>query len=87
MATCRYRFGRDKRNVTGFMSRNRASTDALSALSQWSSAQAGREHMLMVDEDEQVVVDLSWNDVDFSAGSDLDAACLRFGVSRTHVES
>lgn len=49
--TGRYRFGRDGRNVTGFMSGNRASTDMLSAMSQWSSAQSGREYMVVVDED------------------------------------
>lgn len=51
MPTGRYRFGRDGRNVTGFMSGNRASTDMLSAMSQWSSAQSGREYMVVVDED------------------------------------
>jgi hypothetical protein len=87
MGIGRYRFTRDGRGVAGFMSPNRPSTDALSALSVWSGAQQGREHVVVIDEDEQLVADLSWREADSSAGPDLDSACLKVGVNRSYVSS
>lgn len=87
MGIVRYRFTRDRSNVTGLVSGNRASTDALGALSVWCGAQQGREYVVVIDEDEQLVVDLSWSEADSSAGPDLDSACLKLGVSRSYVGS
>lgn len=87
MSIGRYRFTRDGRNIAGLMSGNRASTDALGALSLWSSAQQGRDYVVVADEDEQLVADLSWSEADSSAGPDLDSACLKLGVNRSYVGS
>jgi hypothetical protein len=85
MGIGRYRFTRDGRNVTGLMSPNYPSTDALGALNEWSGTQKGRRQVVVIDQDEQLVADLSWSDADSSAGPDLDSACLKFGVNRSYV--
>lgn len=74
-------------SVEGFLSSNSPSTDALSAVSVWSNSQSARSHTVRIDEDELLVVELSWDEADASAGSDLDEACRRFGVSRSYVQS
>jgi len=81
-----YRLARGN-SIEGFLSSNRPSTDALSAVSVWSNSQSERSHTVRVDEDELLVVELSWSEADASAGSDLDEACRRFGVSRSYVQS
>jgi len=86
MASGRYKFVRDGKNVTGFLSANRASTDALGALGAWSGAQSDRGYTVVIDEDEQLLADLSWSEVDSSAGPDLDCECFKFGLSRIYVD-
>lgn len=87
MGTGHYRFTRDGRNFKGFISSNESSTDALQALSIWSGAQQGRGYIVAIDEDEQLLANLSWTDTDSSAGPDLDSACLKLGVNRFYVDS
>lgn len=84
MPIASYRLVRSN-NVEGFLSSNRPSTDALNALNVWANTQSDRSYTVRVDEDELLVIELNWNDADASAGSDLDKACHRFGVDRSHV--
>lgn len=68
-----YRFKRN--NISGFMSHNRASTDAIKALEQWCNVHEGRKYKVMVDEDAFIIAQLFWNDKDNEAGPDLIATC------------
>ena len=72
-------------SIEGFMSSNRPSTDALKAVSDWCNGRSERIYTVRVDEDELLVVELSWSEADASAGSDLDKACHTFGVDRSYV--
>jgi hypothetical protein len=83
MPNAQYRFTR-KDGIEGFLSKNRPSTDALGALHMWREGRAEREFTVQVDEDEQLVAELSWNEADGSAGQELDAACGKLGVTRTY---
>ncbi len=85
MPTARYKFVRDV-GVEGFLSRNRPSTDALSAVSHWSSGATGRSHVVQVDEDDRLIADLTWSEADQTAGPDLDNLCRGVGVVRSHVQ-
>lgn len=85
MATARYKFVRDT-STKGFLSSNRASTDALSAVSTWSSGATGRTYTVQIDEDDTLVVDLTWSETDRTAGADLDDSCRSVGVDRSHVQ-
>jgi len=85
MPTARYKFVRDN-SMKGFLSGNRPSTDALGALSIWTSGAPGRSHAVQIDEDDNLVVDLTWGEIDHSAGADLEDSCRRFGVDRSHVQ-
>lgn len=83
MPKARYRFSRSD-SIKGFLSKNRPSTDALGALAVWQDGHADRDFSKHIDEDEQLVAELSWNESDDSAGPSLDDACSKFGVARTH---
>lgn len=83
MPKSRYRFSRSD-SMEGFLSRDRPSTDALKVLAIWRDDHAGRNFSKEVDEDEQLVAALSWNDSDDLAGPSLDKACRKFGVMCTH---
>ena len=85
MPTARYKFVRDPSNVTGLMSSQRPSTNAVNALLAWSNAAAGRSYTEAVDEDESLVADLTWTDSDEESGPSSEGACLRFGVERSYV--
>ena len=85
MPTARYKFERDT-SVKGFLSSNRASTDALGAVSTWSTSAAGRSYAVQIDEDDALVADLTWSETDLAAGTDLNNSCHSFGVDRTHVQ-
>ena len=82
-----YSFVRSNSSIKGFLSPNRPSTDAISALENWSNNQSQRSYTVLVDEDERLVAELSWNESDASAGSDLEEACRRFGVDRSYEQS
>lgn len=85
MPSGRYKFVRD--NVRGFLSSNRPSKDALSAVSIWSSTQPQRSYDTVVNEDEQLLADISWRESDVSAGQDLDENCRKFGVEYSFVQT
>lgn len=82
----KWTFERDTRSSAGFLSRNRASTDALSALSRWEAQRLGRSHDIERDGDDEIVVSLSCDASDASAGADLDALCLSVGVCRRQTD-
>jgi len=84
MPTARYKFVRDT-SVGGFLSQNRPSTDALGAVTKWESSASGRSHHVRVDEDDHLVADLTWGEMDRSAGTDLENACREFGVDPRFV--
>lgn len=87
MPSGRYRFVRNSNSTKGFLSSNRPSTDALSVVNIWSNAQPQRSYAILIDEDEQLLVDLSWSESDVSAGPDLEETCYKFGVERSYVQS
>ncbi len=84
MPTARYRFTRAS-GVTGFLSANRASTDALNALIVWSTRQPGRSYVKTLDEDDLLEADLTWHESDDAAGPELDGSCHEVGVTRSFV--
>jgi hypothetical protein len=83
MPNARYSFRRGK-GLSGFFSTHRASTDALNALQVWVES-AGRSYEVLEDEDDELVVDLSFNESDASAGPDLDQASEKYGVERAYI--
>ena len=85
MPTARYKFVRDN-GVEGFLRSNRPSTDALGAVSAWSHGATGRSHVVQIDEDDHLVVDLTWSEADRTAGPDLSDLCRRFGINRFQVQ-
>jgi hypothetical protein len=87
MPTARYKFSRDTTSMKGFQSGNRASTDAINALSEWSNAVVSRSYEVQFEEDETLVADITWNETGSTAGKNLDDLCCRFGVTRSHVPS
>lgn len=87
MPSGRYKFVRKNSSVEGFVSRNRPSTDALNAVNIWSNAQPQRSFTILVDEDEQLVADLTWSETDSSVGPSLDSACDKFGIERSYVQT
>lgn len=82
-----YKFVRKDNSIEGFMSRNRPSTDALNALHIWSNVRSQRGFAVLVDEDEQLTANLSWNEADTSAGASLEAVCDECGVERFYVQT
>ena len=85
MPTARYKFFRDT-SMRGFLSGNRASTDAINAVSDWSNAASGRSYELQSEEDETVVVDIMWSELDYTADVNLDDFCRKRGVTRSYVQ-
>jgi len=81
MPLAEYRFVRN-RNVSGFLSENRPSTDALNALERWHTGNNGRSYDIKHDEDEFLIAQLFWQEGDADACSDLDTACCQSGVVR-----
>jgi hypothetical protein len=86
MPTARYKFVRSGTSIKGFASLNSASTDALNAVSTWSGAQPGRSMKIVLDDDAQLVAELTWSNDDSVAGPNLDDECDRFGVERTFIQ-
>ena len=80
MPTGCYSFTRSK-SIEGLFSKNRESTDALSALDEWSSKQTERRFEILED-NETLLARLSWSESDKNARQDLNNACLRCGVER-----
>lgn len=80
MPSANYRFNRSK-DISGFLRKNRASTDATNALEEWRVARSGRTYEVVIDNDD-LVARLSWEDNDKEAGPDLDGQCSKVGVER-----
>ena len=87
MPSGRNKFVRKSNSVEGFVSKNRPSTDALNVVNIWSHAQPQRSFTILVDEDEQLLADLTWSETDTSAGPILDDACDKFGIERSYVQT
>ncbi len=87
MPSGRYRFVRKSNSAEGFVSTNRPSTDALNVVIIWSNAQPQRSYTVLIDEDEQLVANLTWSETDPSAGPSLDGACDKFGIERSYVQT
>jgi hypothetical protein len=82
----KYRFTRRANSVTGFFSKNRASTDALAALANWRDQGVGREFNVDDDQEEQIVATLTFDLSDrVTAGVQLDELCEKHGVERTFI--
>lgn len=86
MTTARYKFQRSKNSINGFLSKNRASTDALNALSIWSNSKPQRIYNVLSDQDEELLVELTWQESDSSAGPELEDASIKVGIERFHVQ-
>lgn len=86
MTTARYKFQRIENSVAGFFSNNKANTDALNALSIWSSSKPKRYYKVVIDEDEELLADLTWHESDDSAGVDLEDAAIKFGIERLYIQ-
>lgn len=80
--TVRYRFTRANNSAAGFLSSNRASTDALTALERWKAGADGRDFTTLADEDDHIDVEVTCNANDVDAGPQLEAASDRVGVER-----
>ncbi|TJZ75562.1 hypothetical protein [Chitiniphilus eburneus] len=78
-----YGFTHSLDSLMAFMSPQRASTDALRAISHWASLATGRSFEQLHLEDDQLVVKLRWEEADtYSAATDLNNTCLEFGLHR-----
>ncbi|RWA45674.1 hypothetical protein AU476_01175 [Cupriavidus sp. UYMSc13B] len=80
-------FRRDPNSQIGFQSTNRASTDAINALEQWKLMVIDREYLVQQDTDDELVVLLTMDSRDTTAGPDLDTECARCGVSHKMVSA
>ena len=78
-----WRFERDS-GVTGFMSTQQVSTDALNALNQWQAKDVRRAFEVLAgyESDEFMEVRLSTGHTDANGGGELDALALKYGVMR-----
>lgn len=85
MTKARYKFERSS-SVPGFLSTSQVSTDALNALAERQDGDSERDFEVVADE-EEIVADLAWDDSSESAGYDLEAACQKHGVVRSHIDS
>ncbi len=72
--------------MEGFQSSNRPSTDALNAISDWTNKDPDRSYETLEDDDDQILIELNWNQSDNCAAPDLDSACNKFGVTRTFTK-
>jgi hypothetical protein len=84
-STSTWKFERD--GIKGFLSAERASSDALSALAQWQSEDPRRSFKIVSGEESEteMVAELSTDAADSNSGASLDTACAKHSVSRTRV--
>ena len=86
MCNAHYKFIRSQ-SISGFLKSNRASTDAINALSNWENSGQKRSYEILNGEDEELLARLTWGKSDTSADSALDDACLKFGVERVYIST
>ena len=80
-----YIFTRDDQSVSGFMSPNRASTDAVGVVINWS-ASAGRSYQTLQDQDDLLIAKLSYQEDDErAAADDLNRRCADKGIKRETI--
>ena len=80
-----YIFTRDDKSASGFMSPNRASTDAAGVVSNWS-ASAGRSYQTLQDQDDLLIAKLSYQEDDErAAADDLNRRCADKGIKRETI--
>lgn len=87
MISSKWVFKRDERSIAGFLSADRASTDAISTLLHWEQRAPGRSYEVLHEEDEAICVALTCDPSDMAAVSDLDRYCTQFGVQRRPLKS
>jgi len=87
ISTSTWRFTRDGQSPSGFLSRNRASTDALSALYRWQVLAENRSFEVTLDEDQALEAALTTTIDDISAGSQLEALCSELGIKRGQIQN
>ena len=82
-STSTWKFEHD--GILGFMSDQRASTDAINALNKWASGDGRRSYEIVSgeDSDDLLVAKLTTDSNDSRSGIDLDAACEK--LKRTRV--
>ncbi len=73
--------------IKGFLSSQRASTDALKALEHWQACGTRRSYKVVAGEESEVelIAELSTDSNDSRAGIDLDSACAKYGITRTRA--
>lgn len=81
MPTAKFLFKRTT-SISGFSSKNRPCTDAINALNHWAAIVDSRSYEIFTEEDELLIAQLSWREVDKNAGPNLDDQCHVFGVKK-----
>jgi len=80
-----YIFSRDDQSIPGFMSPDRASTDAIGVVTNWS-AWVGRSHQILQDQDDLLIAKLSYQEADERlAADDLNRRCAEQGLKRETI--
>ncbi|TPG21382.1 hypothetical protein [Variovorax guangxiensis] len=87
--TAIYRFTRDEHSPMGFLSSQRPSTDAMTAICRWEVAARGRRsYVVLDDQDDFLVAKLTLLKVDIDeAASDFNALCVQLGLKYEVVPS
>lgn len=78
----KYRFTRANNSVAAYLSSNRASTDALTALLRWKAGSSKRDFVRLVDEDDYIDVEVTCDPADKAAGAQLEMESDKVGVER-----
>ncbi len=80
-----YIFTRDDKSISGFMRSNRASTDAIGMVVNWS-ASAGRSCQTLQDQDDLLIAKLSYQEEgEQAAADDLNRRCTELGLKRETI--
>jgi|CXWL01.1.fsa_nt_gi hypothetical protein len=87
MPSGRYRFVRRSNSIEGFVSKRRASTDAIEIVENWSKKESQRSYNILIDEDDELVADLTWSETDFSVGTSLESACDELGIECSYEQT
>jgi hypothetical protein len=80
MASHVYYFDRDISTSSGFMSSQRASSDAINVLEKWQSGHAGRASVQIHEGEEIICAELHFDTADQLAGEELGRCCRQFGI-------
>lgn len=82
MSSAKYTFYRNDKTASGISSPRQASTDAMSVISHWAGATAGRSCEVINEDDNSLTAVLMWTDEGAKARADLDDYCSKFGIER-----